>query len=204
MPLGIARELDDPALLVRALLACGSASVYDAEVSGRYLAEASDLARALGDRWRLSQILSQQAQAAFVAGDPGGVRIAAEEGRDIADAIGDRFGIAAVPVEARRSATLEGDLVESIAQHRAVIAESEADHDIISLATALMVLPHALAFHGEAEEALAVARLGIESATDLGDVYRGRELHGVEHGALGRRRRRRGVGSGERGLVPSR
>ena len=73
--LAIARELDDPALLVRALLACGSSSVYDAEISGRYFAEASDLARVIGDQWRLSQILIQQAQVAFVAGGPcGGAR----------------------------------------------------------------------------------------------------------------------------------
>jgi DNA-binding CsgD family transcriptional regulator len=58
-------------------------------------------------------------------------------------------------------------------QHRAVIAESEANHDIMSLATALMVLPHALAYHGEIDAALATAEAGIESATELGDVYLG-------------------------------
>ena len=171
--LGIARKLDDPSLLVRALFACGSASVYDAEISERYLAEASDLARDLGDRWRLSQILGAQAQVAFVAGDPAAVSAIGGEGRDLADAIGDRFGsrqcrwrLAGVPL-------MEGDLVESIAQHRAVIADSEADHDIMSLATALMVLPHALAYHGEVDAALAVAHAGIEAATELGDVYLG-------------------------------
>jgi predicted ATPase/class 3 adenylate cyclase len=56
----IARELDDSALLARALTACGSATVYDAEVARGYFAEAIGLARALGDRWRLNQILSQQ------------------------------------------------------------------------------------------------------------------------------------------------
>ena len=53
--LAIARELDDPALLVRALTACGSAAVYDAEVAARYFAEAIGLARDLGDQWRLSR-----------------------------------------------------------------------------------------------------------------------------------------------------
>jgi predicted ATPase/class 3 adenylate cyclase/DNA-binding CsgD family transcriptional regulator len=171
--LGIARELDDPALRVRALFACGSASVYDAEVSGRYLAEASDLARVLGDRLRLSQILIQQAQAAFVAGDPAAVRAAGEEGRDLADAIGDGFGSRQCRWRLAGAPLFEGDLVESIVQHRAVIAESEANHDIMSLATALMVLPHALAYHGEIDAALATAEAGIESATELGDVYLG-------------------------------
>ena len=43
--LAIARELDDPALLARALTACGSAAVYDAETAQRYFAEAIGLAR---------------------------------------------------------------------------------------------------------------------------------------------------------------
>ena len=67
--LAIARELDDPALLVRALTACGSAAVYDTEAALRYFAEAIGLARALGDQWRMTQILGQQAHAAFVSGD---------------------------------------------------------------------------------------------------------------------------------------
>ena len=57
--LAIARELDDPALLARALTACGCiAGYFDAEAARAYLAEAIGLARALGDRWRLSQILA--------------------------------------------------------------------------------------------------------------------------------------------------
>ena len=56
-----------------------------------YFAEAIGLARALDDRWRLSQILAWQAYGATLAGDPIAARAAGEEGRDLADAIGDRF-----------------------------------------------------------------------------------------------------------------
>ena len=67
--LAIAREVDDPALLARALTACGCiAAVYNAEVARPYFAEAIGLARAVGDRWRLSQILGWQAY----GGDRGG------------------------------------------------------------------------------------------------------------------------------------
>ena len=59
--LAIAREVDDPALLVRALTACGCITVYNPEVARPYFAEAIGLARAIGDRWRLSQILGWQA-----------------------------------------------------------------------------------------------------------------------------------------------
>jgi predicted ATPase len=41
--LALARELDDPALLARALLACGSAVVFKAEVARRHFAEAIGL-----------------------------------------------------------------------------------------------------------------------------------------------------------------
>ena len=90
--LAIAREVDDPALLARALTACGSiASFFDAETARANLAEAIGLARALGDRWRLSQILGQQVSGATFAGDPLGIRATGEEGRDLAEAIGDHF-----------------------------------------------------------------------------------------------------------------
>ncbi|MDT5341388.1 MAG: hypothetical protein QOE52_572 [Mycobacterium sp.] len=47
----IARKIDDPALLIRALTACGYIAAYfDSEAAGPYLAEAIGLARDLGDR----------------------------------------------------------------------------------------------------------------------------------------------------------
>ena len=61
--LAIAREVDDPALLARALTSCGyiAGSPKSPRWRGPYFAEAMGLARALGDRWRLSQILGWQA-----------------------------------------------------------------------------------------------------------------------------------------------
>ena len=171
--LAIARELDDPALLARALTACGSAAVYDADVARRYFAEAIGLARALGDQWRLSQILGQQAQAAFVAGDPIAMRAAAEEGRDIADAIGDRFGSRQCGWRLAAAHIIQGDLAGAIALLRGVVAEAEADHDVISRVTALLILPQALAYQGDASAARAAAEGAIESAAELGDVYLG-------------------------------
>jgi hypothetical protein len=53
--LAIARELDDPALLARALTACGVVAGlrYDAEAARTHYSEASVLARKLDDRWSL-------------------------------------------------------------------------------------------------------------------------------------------------------
>ena len=75
--LAIARQLNDPALIARALIACGMRAVYSAEVAQQYFAEAIDLARAAGDRWSLCQIFSYQATARVTAGEP----ITARHGR---------------------------------------------------------------------------------------------------------------------------
>jgi predicted ATPase/DNA-binding CsgD family transcriptional regulator len=169
----IARELDDPALLARVLTACGSASVYDTEVATRYFDEAIGLARAIEDPWRLSQILGQQAQVAFVAGEPIAARAAAEEGRDLADAIGDRFGSRQCRWRIGGALAMQGELSESIAELRAMVAEAEADHDVMSRVTGLFVLQNPLAYHGDVGEARVIAEQAIASAAELGDVYIG-------------------------------
>jgi hypothetical protein len=125
--LALARELDDPALLARALYACGSAVVFNPEAARPYFAEAIGLARALGDRWRMSQILSQQAQGAFMAGDPVTVCTTAEEGRDLADAIGDRFESRRFRWRLAGAQMMQADLTGAIAQFRELVAEAEAD-----------------------------------------------------------------------------
>ncbi len=43
--LAIARELDDPVLLARALASCIAAAAFDADAALPYIAEALDLAR---------------------------------------------------------------------------------------------------------------------------------------------------------------
>ena len=130
--LTIARELDDPALLARALTACGLvAGYYDREITRPYFAEAIGLARAIGDRWRLSQILAFQAQGATIVGDLLAARAAAEEGRDLADAIGDGYNSRACRHWLGLARATSGDMAEAVAQLGEVAAESEAAHDEI-------------------------------------------------------------------------
>jgi predicted ATPase/class 3 adenylate cyclase/DNA-binding CsgD family transcriptional regulator len=171
--LALARELDDPALLARALFACGSAVVFNAKVARLYFAEAIGLARALGDRWRMSQILSRQAHMAFVAGDPIAVRATAEEGRQLADAIGDRFESRQFRWRLAGAQMMQADLSGAIAQFRELVAEAEADHDEMLRVTILFILPHVLAYHGDANGARAAADAAIEAAADLGGLYVG-------------------------------
>jgi len=172
--LAIARELDDPALLVRALIGCGGLAAFDAAAAHAYFEEAHGLARALGDDWRLSQILGYQAFSAITArGDPAAARAAGEEGRDVADAIGDgsssrmsRWGVA-------MSMIWQGDVAEAIALSRGLVVESEAAHDELWRMTSLLNLGHMLAYAGDTSEARAAANAALDAAADLGEFNQG-------------------------------
>jgi predicted ATPase/class 3 adenylate cyclase/DNA-binding CsgD family transcriptional regulator len=172
--LAIAREIDDPALLARALTACGYvASYFDVEAAREYFAEAIGLARELGDLWRLSQVLTYQAVAAFAAGNPIALRAAGQEGRDLADTIGDRF-------DARRcrwylgiAQVFKGDLAGAAAQFAAVADEAEAAHDEVWRADSLTFLGIALAYQGETGAARAAADAAVEATAELGGIKTG-------------------------------
>jgi DNA-binding CsgD family transcriptional regulator len=169
--LAIAREVEDPALLARALTACGYiASFFDAEAARAYLAEAIGLARALGDRWRLSQILAAQASAARAAGNPLAMRAAAEEGRDLADAIGDRFNSRWCRFGLGFAQVLKGDLAGAVAQFAAVADEAEAAHDETFRADSLAGQGVALAYQGDTAAARAAADAAVEAAAELGGI----------------------------------
>ncbi|OBH88782.1 LuxR C-terminal-related transcriptional regulator [Mycobacterium sp. E2733] len=173
--LAIAREVDDPALLARALTACGVIAAFRThfELSRTYFAEAIGLARALDDRWRLGQILAHQAMAASVAGDPIATRAAAEEGRDMAEATGDRFASRYCRWCLGVAQAYQGDLAGAVAQFGELAAEAQAARDGIIEAASLAYLSAGLAFQGDAAAARASAEAAIEAAAELGGIYAG-------------------------------
>ena len=173
--LAIAREVNDPALLARALTACGSIAAFFTrfELARAYFAEAIGLARALDDRWRLSQILAWQAMAASVAGDPIATRAAAEEGRDLAEAIGDRFDSRYCRWCLGVAREYQGDLVGAAAQFGGLVAEAQAAHDGILEAASLAYQGTVLAHQGDTGAARAAADAAIEAAAELGGLYAG-------------------------------
>ncbi len=166
--LALARYIDDPAVLARALTACGLTAAYNADLAGAYFAEAIGLVRELDDRWRLSQILAQQAAAAIAAGDPVAARVAAEEGRDLADEIGDRFASRHCRMCLGMTLTYHSDLAGAVAQFREVIDEAKASHDGIHSAVCLAHQGAALARQGETDAARAAAEASLESASEFG------------------------------------
>jgi len=171
--LAIAREVDDPALLVRALTACGFVAGlgYHVEVARGCFAEAIGLARAVDDRWRLSQILALQAAAASIAGDLIAVRAAGEEGRDLADAIGDGFNSRQCRYFLGMVQLWRGDLAGAAAQFGEVAAEAAAAHDEIRRVSGLVGQSLALALQGEAAAARTVAEAILEGGAGLGGRF---------------------------------
>jgi predicted ATPase/class 3 adenylate cyclase/DNA-binding CsgD family transcriptional regulator len=179
--LAIARDVDDPALLIRALTARGYAATYNAEADAPYFAEAVGLARELGDRWRLSHLLGMQAPAALVAGDLITARAAAEEGRDLAEAIGDRFVSRRCRWCLGVVRTVQGELAGTAAQFAAVAAEAEAAHDEVWRADSLVYQATVLAYQGETGAAEAAADAAAAAASELsgikvGGAYRARAI----------------------------
>jgi predicted ATPase/class 3 adenylate cyclase/DNA-binding CsgD family transcriptional regulator len=170
----IARQLDEPALLARALTACGYiAGFFDAEAARGYLAEALGLARALGDPWRLSQILGWQALAALAAGDLIAVRSAGQEGRDLAEAIGDRFHSFQCRWCLGGAQCWQGDLAGAAAQFAELVAEAHAAHDGFHEAMSLATQGLALAYQGDTGAARASADAAIQAAAELGGLGAG-------------------------------
>ncbi len=169
--LAAARELGDAGLLLRALVARGSIVSYDADVMRPYLAEAVDLARELGDSWRLSQILSWQATAAIIEGDPVAAVEAASEGRDLAIAIGDRFAARQCRLWIANAQTYFGDLAGAVALFREVIDEASAAHDVILQVIGLLGEGHALALQGDVSAARKTADAALNCSTQLGHYY---------------------------------
>ena len=168
--LAIAREVDDPALLVRALTACGPIAVLSAEPAGPYFAEAIGLARSLGEPWSLSQILAWQARAAAMAGDPVTARAAGEEGREIAEAIGNRFVSRQCRWCLLVAQEFQGDLAGAAGQFGALAAEAEAAHDVTYQTYGLVGHAIALAMQGEVRASRAAADAAVEAAAELGGI----------------------------------
>jgi DNA-binding CsgD family transcriptional regulator len=182
--LALAREVDDPALLARALTACGLTAVYNGELAGPYFAEAIDLAQELGDRWRLSQILAWQALGAILAGEPMVAHSAGQEGRDLAEAIGDRFMSRRCRWCLGNVQMWRGDLAAAVLQFAELVAEAEAAHDVFNKAQALAFRGAVLAYQGDTGAARTAADAAVEAAAELGGIAAGNAYTALAIAAL--------------------
>jgi predicted ATPase/class 3 adenylate cyclase/DNA-binding CsgD family transcriptional regulator len=170
--LSIARELDNPALLARALAACALIAT-DAEAARGYRAEAIQLARALGDRLRLSHILSIEALVTVTTGDLIAARTVAEEGCELAEAIGYRASLVRCRWCLGLAELARGDLAGAIANFRAVSAVAEAGHYVNFQKLGLAGQGMALACHGDVGAARAAADEALDGADEIGSLFNG-------------------------------
>lgn len=182
--LALARDSGDPALLVRALTACGSLLGYNAAEARPSLDEAMEIARATGDRWRLSQILYWRAAGAFVAGDPTAGLAAAEEGLAVADAIGDRFVARLSGVWLGFALLWRGHVDDAIAQFQSLVTEVDWGGDLAARAIGLLSLGQALAYRGDLESAGEVLAQAVTAAAEFGGSYEGFSRAAVAYAAL--------------------
>ncbi len=148
--LAIARELENPALLVRALMARGSVSAHDIAVARTYLDEAADLARELGDSWWLVQILNWQAIGALQVGDMIATCAASGEALELAGSVGNRFVSRASRLWLANAQTYRGDLVGALVLFREVVDEAAAAHDVLTQVIGIVGRSFVEAFQGNA------------------------------------------------------
>ncbi|MDT5398282.1 MAG: hypothetical protein QOK33_1513 [Mycobacterium sp.] len=171
--LTIARELGDPALLVRALMARGYITAFDAGSAQPFFAEAADIARELGDSWRLCQVLGQQTVGAMAAGDPAAMLLLVDEALRVADALGDRYVARQCCFAQGWVRSCQGDLAGAVAKFREAIDAATAAHDVVLRAYGLVTQAATLAFAGDVAGARSSADAMVESVSELGDYHEG-------------------------------
>ncbi len=179
--LAAAREVGDPALVMRALMSCGAiVNARDREVAGPYFAEATELARQLGDSRSLAQIIALDLMTGRVLTEPAAAQVAAEEGLRIAEDIGDGFLCRQLKHVLGWAQGLRGDLVGCAARLAEVVEECIAAND---LAWAMTVSPTricVLAYLGD------VANARARAVENLERVSESLEFHiGLAHAAMG-------------------
>lgn len=182
--LDVARDLEDPALVARALGACGIVTFYNAEVAQAYFTEAIDMARAAGDEWRLLPLFSYQATTAVVAGEPKAAIAAAAAGRDLADALGDGFFSRNNRAWLGCGLWFHGDLDEAIEVLRSVVAEAEAAADPSATIFGQVCLSGTLAFKGDVAPARSAAQTASAASDSVGGMTEDTVNGAIAHAAL--------------------
>ena len=170
--LAVARDSGNPALLARALAACGLIAL-DSQAARGYRAEAISLARELGDALRLSHILGVEALVAVLTGDMVSGRAAAQEGCDLAEAIGYRAGLIRCHYCLGLSQLAHGDAAGAVAHFRTMYAVAEAGHYTNFQKYALASESMALVWQGEVDAARVAANDALEGADEFGDITAG-------------------------------
>jgi predicted ATPase/DNA-binding NarL/FixJ family response regulator len=170
--LAIARDIGDPELLARTLTACGAVVAHDYAAAEPFFTEATALARALGESWRLCQILGRQTFGAFVSGDLDATERIAAEGVALADSIGDAFGSGQCRWGLIAVHTCRGDVVLASEIAEEMIVRASAAQDLMSKVIGLFLRGYALAFQGDSTRARAVSDAAAQAGSEMQGVFK--------------------------------
>jgi DNA-binding CsgD family transcriptional regulator len=169
-----ARDLDDPRLVARALMAVGALTAFaDPQGASPCFTGAADIARELGDSWLLSQAVGRQAVATLYTGDLIAGRSNAAEGLRLAEAIGDEFNSRQCRWVIGWAQTYLGDLAEAVAGLRDVIEEATAAHDVLMRVIGLLTWGFALAYQGDSSAARALVDVVLRESAGIAGLYEG-------------------------------
>jgi predicted ATPase/class 3 adenylate cyclase/DNA-binding CsgD family transcriptional regulator len=168
--LAAARQLEDSALIGRALTTCGRLAVESREAQP-YFAEAVDLIRAADDRWNLCRTLSHQAATGYVAGEPSVMRAAAKEGRDLAEGLGDRFLSRTCRGWLGFALAMQGDLAQAEQVLGAVVEEAAEFGDLFMEVVGYTGHGFILAYQGQAAAAQTAAESALRATDAMGGFY---------------------------------
>jgi predicted ATPase/DNA-binding CsgD family transcriptional regulator len=171
--LAAGRESGDPRLLVRALTARGFVGYLHGELAEHYFVEAAELARSLGDSWRLGQVLGQQTNVAFLAGDPNAASSISAEGRELADAIGDRFTSRQCRTWGAWAQLIVGELGQAAMHLSAVRDESAASVDPMWWVVSAHYGAEVAAYQGDSKSAAAALAETAPAAENFGAMWSG-------------------------------
>lgn len=178
----LARELDDTALLARALVSCGAANGFTPELAGPYFAEGIELARSVDDGWLVGYVLGWQAFGLFYVGYPAAALERAREGRALADSIGDSSVSRMCRYVIGSAHLIAGDIADALTESSALVVESDLSHDLLQYINGSFVQAMSLAVSGRTAEAFAVGRAAVEVCVQ---IDRRGVHHGLAHLALG-------------------
>jgi predicted ATPase/class 3 adenylate cyclase/DNA-binding CsgD family transcriptional regulator len=172
--LAAAREFGDPALVVRTLTSCGAlVNAYDREMAGRFFAEATELARELGDLRSLAQIIALDWMTGRVQDEPAAAQVAAEEGLRMAEVIGDGFLCRELRYVLGWAQVLRGDLAGCAARLGEVVEECIEANDLAWVMAASTTRAYTLAYLGDFANARALAVKNLERASESLAFHRG-------------------------------
>ena len=171
--LALAREVGDPALLIRGLIARGVSTYFDEELAGPCFAEATELAQGLDDPWIWSQIYVEQARSAIGAGDPVAVEVAATNGLEVSIPIGNHVTTRVCHWAQGWARAYQGDFHGALAKLDTAVKEAAAANDTMLHLYALLVQGFIRASLGDSAGAHASADASLAAAADLLQFFEG-------------------------------